>query len=65
MMLLNKLTSEHNILTHIIDLGGSEVALSPLIRQPYTPPRVHVIQPSIQGGNITDIPESNGGLWTS
>lgn len=34
-------------------------------RQPYTPPRVHVTQPSIQGGDVNELNESEGGLWTS
>lgn len=35
------------------------------MRITYTAPRVHVMHLSIEGGDTTDVPESQGGLWTS
>jgi len=46
----------------LTDKAGEGV---PRTRQPYTPPRVHVTQPSIQGGDVNELNESEGGLWTS
>lgn len=34
-------------------------------REPYVPPCMTVLQPSIEGGDTTHVAESQNGLWAS
>ena len=45
--------------------SGEEKTMVVLPREPYSAPRVRVSQPSIQGGDIIHLAESQGGLWAS
>ena len=37
-----------------------------LIRQPYTAPRLIALEPTtVEGGDVSHVPEGSGGLWSS
>lgn len=61
----NNSTNERGIELASECLTEREMPHPILARQPYSPPHVNVTKPSIRGGNTTDVPESQGGLWTS
>ena len=62
---MKRLSNTISDATHRVVMAEQKMISPSYTRAPYTAPRVTVTEPSIQGGDVTHVPETEGGLWTS